>query len=192
MEFAAHSQKPACGVSTGQPVSGDFDVKIRLRRRFYTAGFATFINLSCMTVIDQVRAAWSWIGIDPVEVVGENDFGNLIVKDALGRYWRLSPEECSCEVVASNRYDLDVLSKNQEFLRDWHMSALVNYAFKTLGVLPEGYKYCLKVPGVLGGEYGGENIAKISFDELINASGYIAKQIKDLPDGSKIKLKVTD
>ena len=95
-------------------------------------------------------------------------------------------------IVASNRYDLDVLSKNQEFLQDWHMSALVNYAFKTLGVLPEGYKYCFKIPGVLGGEYGGENIATISLEELINASGYIAKQIKDLPDGSKIKLRLTD
>ena len=145
-----------------------------------------------MSVIDQVRAAWSWVGIDPVEVVGENDFGNLIVKDTSGRYWRLSPEECSCEVVASNREDLDVLSKNQEFLRDWNMSALVDYAFKRHGVLPEGRKYCLKIPGVLGGEYGGDNIATISLEELIGASGYIAKQIKDLPDGSQIKLRVTD
>lgn len=149
-------------------------------------------KLSLMSVIDQVRAAWSWVGIDPVEVVGENDFGNLIVKDTSGRYWRLSPEECSCEVVASNREDLDVLSKNQEFLRDWNMSALVDYAFKTHGVLPEGRKYCLKIPGVLGGEYGGDNIATISLEELIGASGYIAKQIKDLPDGSQIKLRVTD
>lgn len=145
-----------------------------------------------MSVINQIRAAWSWVGIDPVEVVGENDFGNLIVKDTSGRYWRLTPEECSCEVVASNRDDLDILSKSQEFLRDWNMSALVDYAFKTHGVLSEGRKYCLKIPGVLGGEYGGDNIATISLDELIGASGHIAKQIKDLPDGSQIKLKVTD
>ena len=145
-----------------------------------------------MSVIDQVRAAWSWVGIDPVEIVGENDFGNLIVGDILGRYWRLTPEDCSFEVVASNREDLDVLLKNQEFLRDWNMQALVDYAFKKLGALPKGRKYCLKIPGVLGGEYGGDNIATMSLNELIGFSGYVAKQIKDLPDGSKIKLKVVE
>jgi hypothetical protein len=169
-------------------VDGPPQSKFSLRKQGSLAGGW----LTPMTVIDQVRSAWSWVGIDPVEVVGENDFGNLILKDALGRYWRLCPEECSCEVIASNREDFDVLSKNQEFLRDWHMPSLVDYAFKTLGVLSEGRKYCLKIPGVLGGEYGGKNIATISLDELIGASGYIAKQIRDLPDGSTIRWKVTD
>ena len=136
-----------------------------------------------MTLVDAVRTAWSWCGIEPVEVVGENDFGNLMVKDVHGKYWRLCPEDLSCTVVAENREELDALSKDQEFLRDWHMSALVDYAYGRLGVLPDGRKYCLKIPGVLGGEYGGDNVATIGLEELIGVSGHLAKQINRLPRG---------
>lgn len=145
-----------------------------------------------MSLIDEIRAAWGWVGIDPIEVVGENDFGNLMIQDVFGRYWRLCPEDCYCRMVASSREELDALSTDQAFLRDWHMSALTNEAFAKLGVLPEGRKYCLKIPGVLGGQYGGENIGTISLEELVRASGHIAHEIKGLPDGAKIKLTVTE
>jgi len=144
-----------------------------------------------MRLLDEVRRAWGWVGIEPVELIDDNDFGNLILKDIYGQYWRLCPEELCCEVVASSREELDRLAKDQEFLRDWYMRALVDQAFQRLGVLAPGRKYCLKIPGVLGGEYGGDNLGTISFDELIRASGHIAQQIADLPDGASIQLSVT-
>lgn len=44
----------------------------------------------------------------------------------------------------------------------------------------------------IGGEYGRENLATISQVELIRASGDLAQQIKDLPDGEKVRLRATD
>lgn len=145
-----------------------------------------------MALIETIRSAWGWCGVDPDEVIGENDFGNLILKDSAGCYWRLCPEELSCELVAHDRKELDALSADQEFLRDWHLSALRDEAFGRLGVLPEGRVYCLKIPGTLGGEYGGDNLATIELDELIRASGHMALQIKDLPDGAQVRLQVTE
>ncbi|WP_208728728.1 hypothetical protein [Leptospira selangorensis] len=58
--------------------------------------------------------------------------------------------------------------------------------------MADGRKYCLKVPGTLGGEYKLSNISVISFIELIQFSGDVALQIKDLPDGSKVQLKIED
>ena len=72
------------------------------------------------------------------------------------------------------------------------MRAMVDQAFQRLGALAAGQKYCLKVPGVLGGEYGGDNLGTMSFDELIDASGRIAQEIAALPDGASIKLSVSD
>lgn len=95
-------------------------------------------------------------------------------------------------MVARDRDELDALSRDQEFLRDWYMSSLVDHAFQKLGVLPEGRKYCLKVPGALGGDYGGDNIATIDQEELVRASGDIAHQIKGLPEGSQVRIKVTE
>jgi hypothetical protein len=145
-----------------------------------------------MQLLDDVRSAWGWVGIEPVELLDENDFGNLILRDVHGQYWRLCPEDLYCEVVANNRDELDRLSNDQEFLGDWYMRGLVDQAFQQLGALAPDRKYCLKIPGVLGGEYGGDNLGTISLDELIQASGHIAQQIADLPDGASIKLSVID
>jgi len=72
------------------------------------------------------------------------------------------------------------------------MRQLVEQAEEICGPLSEGRKYCLKIPGALGGAYGDDNLATISLLELIRASGYMAKEIKDLPDGAKIRLRVID
>jgi hypothetical protein len=145
-----------------------------------------------MSLLEELRESWRWVGIEPIEVVGENDFGNLIIKDKDGKYWRLCPEDLSCKVIAKNRKELDALSHDQVFLHDWYMKNLVEEANVRLGPLTEGRKYCLKIPGVLGGEYGGSNLATISLVELVRFSGYVAKRIKDLPDGAQVEFKITD
>lgn len=145
-----------------------------------------------MNLVDELKAAWGWAGIEPIEVVGENDFGNLIIKDKDSKYWRLCPEELSCEVVAKNRKELDALSHDQQFLHDWYMKSLVSQAEEMLGPLTEGRKYCLKTPAILGGEYGASNMATVPLVELIRFSGDVAKQIQGLPLGSKVEFKLTD
>ena len=145
-----------------------------------------------MNIIEEIKASWGWVGIDPIEVVGENDFGNLMIKDTNGKYWRLCPEDVYCEIIANNREELDSLSTDQEFLEDWYMQSLVEQAKEHLGPLTEGRKYFLVTPGILGGEYGINNIKTAPLIEIIRLSGDIGKQIKDLPEGSKIELKVVD
>jgi hypothetical protein len=148
--------------------------------------------MSGSDLIDEVRSAWGWSGIEPEQVVGENDFGNLILRDTGGSYWRLCPEECTCEVVAANRTELDSLSIDQEFLRDWYMRSLVDDATRKLGPLTSGRKYCLKIPGLLGGKYDAENLAIAPLHEMIRISGQIAKQTQSLPEGATVRLKFSD
>jgi hypothetical protein len=145
-----------------------------------------------LELISVIKASWGWSGIEPTQVVGDNDFGNLIIKDAVGRYWRLCPEDLYCKVVAQNRVELDALSQDQEFLHDWHMVKLVESARIALGTLKPGYKYSLKIPSAFGGEYGGSNLATVPFRELVAASGHIAEQIQGLPNGAQVKLSVTE
>ena len=145
-----------------------------------------------MELIAIVEDAWGWAGLKPVQIVGDNDFGNLMVKDKSGRYWRLCPEDLYCKVVANSKAELDRLSQDQEFLHDWNMTELVQQARERFGPLAPGFKYCLKIPGTLGGEYGGDNLATISLGGLVSASGHIAQQIEALPDGAQVKLSIVD
>lgn len=130
------------------------------------------------------------MGIHAEAIIQANEFGNIIFKTEKGDYWRICPEELSCEKIASTESELNQSMHNQEFIEDWRMESLVKLAKSELGDLAEDEKYCLKIPAVIGGTYSKENLGKINFKELIAFSGDLAFQIKDLPDGQKIKLKI--
>lgn len=117
-----------------------------------------------------------------------NAFGNLILRDDEGCFWRLCPEDVYCRIVAKSSADYGVLVGSEDFLSDWEMIDLVKAAREKLGTPGSGRCYCLKLPGVLGGEYGCDNVATVSVEELIASSGDIGRQIKDLPDGTQIDL----
>ncbi len=143
-------------------------------------------------MIDVIKQDWGWLGIDPVEIVATNDFGNVIFIDTSKRFWRICPEELSCEVVAENPERYNRLVHDGDFLTDWHMSTLANEAQKRYGKQPEDRCFCLILPGVLGGEYKIENIGTNSRREVISFSGDVARQIKDVPDGGKVMFEWAD
>jgi len=144
-----------------------------------------------MDILKEVKKSWGWVGIDPIEVVAENDFGNLILKDSKDKFWRLCPEDVYCEIIANSIEEYNELVKDLDFNEDWFMESIVAEAKKRLGPLKEGYKYYLVIPGILGGEYSGSNIQSVPFYEVIRYSGDIGLQVKDLPDGAEVNLKVT-
>jgi Domain of unknown function (DUF1851) len=145
-----------------------------------------------MSIIEAIVETWSWIGIEPDEIVCENDFGNLMIRDVHGKFWRLCPEDVYCKVVAENQQELEALSVNQEFLADWYMTAFTELAKEKLGSLQPRQKYHLAIPGILGGEYSLANVRIISQMEQIRFSGNIGKQIDEMPDGTQIQLKVVE
>lgn len=145
-----------------------------------------------MNLIDVVKESWGWAGINPVEIVAENEFANLIIKDAENKFWRLCPEDVYCEVVAESIDAYNTLIKDPEFLDDWNMVVMVDEATKMLGPLTEGCKYYLVIPGILDGEYSGSNIKSAPFEKIIRFAGELGQHVKDLPDGAMVELKDLD
>jgi hypothetical protein len=141
-------------------------------------------------LISVIATAWKFEGLAPRAIVDVNAFGNVLVEDVDGTVWKICPEELSCDVVAETREELQELQEDEDFVEDWKMTELVELATSALGPAPKGKCFCLKVPAVLGGEYGEENLATISVAELLAVSGDIARQVKDLPDGAHVELKV--
>jgi hypothetical protein len=141
-------------------------------------------------MLDTIREGWGWIGLVPAAVTAENAFGNLIVRDTDGTYWRICPEELSCERVARNAQEIEALFRVDEFLTDWEMTLLVEQAQQKLGPVPADRCYCLKLPAVIGGKYDAGNIGTIPRAELIAFAGDLARQIKDVADGEQIVISV--
>jgi hypothetical protein len=134
-----------------------------------------------MSLLDELRESWNWAGLEPAEIIGENDFGNLLIRDTAGRIWRLCPEDCYCRIVAMDVEQLATLAQNAEFMKDWHMQPLVEEARTRCGPLREGRKYNLRLPGLLGGQYGGDNLGITTQVELIRASARVAKSVEREP-----------
>lgn len=142
-----------------------------------------------MDILSLIGKSWGWTGIEPVRLLGTNAFGNVMLECRDGTFWRICPEELSCEIVAPNREALNDMLRDPEFVEDWHMTRLRESSAEKLGGLPEGHVYCLKVPAVLGGAYDAENVGTISLEELMDFAGTVASRIKDLPDGAQIEFE---
>ena len=142
-----------------------------------------------MALLESIKAAWSWRGIEPVEVIEINSFGNVIVTTVGGRIWRICPEELKADLIADSYSTFEMLRSHPDFVEDWKMTALAAKAEAILGRPGEGRCYCLKYPAVLGGQYGGDNLATIGIEELVSVAGDMARQIADRPDGAHVRLE---
>ena len=72
------------------------------------------------------------------------------------------------------------------------MTARVEAAKASVGRLRNGWKYYLVILSVLGAAYDVSNIKSVPLVDLIQLSGDIGKQIRDMPNGQHVELKVTE
>jgi hypothetical protein len=143
-------------------------------------------------LLETIRKAWGWRGIAPTELIAINAFGNVIVRDRTGEIWRICPEELDAKKIAHSQSEYEALRDKEEFAEDWDFAAVRLEAEASLGEPGEGRCYCLKIPAILGGKYADDNLGTISISELLSVSGSMAFQIKDIPDGAKVRLVVQD
>ncbi len=141
-----------------------------------------------MGPIESVNCHWAWAGVNAVRVEARNEFGNLIVEDTEGRYWRICPEELAAQIVAANRADLTELLRSPDFVEDWHMTSIVAAASEHLGEIQTDTAFYLVIPAVFGGSYGVRNIKRISLEQLLCLSGEMGRQIQALPDGTQVQI----
>ncbi|WP_208728727.1 hypothetical protein [Leptospira selangorensis] len=82
------------------------------------------------TILDVLKESWGWTGLDPEKIIKENEFGNLLILDKQGQYWRLCPEDLYCEIIALNSDKLTALLNDHDFIEDWEMRSLVDLAYE--------------------------------------------------------------
>ena len=143
-------------------------------------------------MINEINNAWNWKGINATEIIRTNDFGNVIFKTDTKEYWRICPEEVTCEKIADNESEFKKLMSDSEFIEDWEMTRIIETAKSVVGELTSDEKYCLKMPALVGGQYEKSNYGKAPFRELVLFSGSLAKQTANLKDGQRINFEFKD
>jgi hypothetical protein len=140
-------------------------------------------------LLESIQEGWGWAIGTPARVIAVNAFGNVIIQNSIGQFFRIIPENLESVFLCDSEDALEKMMRESEFAFDWDMKLLREQAERALGTLTTNECYHLVIPATLGGAYAISNIKKISIGEWLSFSGCVAQQIKDLPDGTQVQFK---
>ena len=93
--------------------------------------------------------------------------------------------------IAESRDDFANKLDEGDNANQWLMIPLIDRLVTSGLTLREGQCYSYKQPPVLGGDYSVENTCVLPIPEHFGAYASIHSQIKDMPDGTEVVIKVT-
>jgi hypothetical protein len=137
-----------------------------------------------------VLADWVWLLPEELTVWLMNRYGDLFLVFNDGTVHMLDIGRGTVEQLAENRNDFALKIDEDDNVSDWLMVPLVDRLIEAGKGVHIGQCYSFIIPPILGGEYTVENTAILSITEHYSVYASIHQQIKDLPDGTQIVLKV--
>ena len=132
---------------------------------------------------------WLWFLSDGKRVLLVSASGDLFLADPNGRVFWLETGSGRLTQVASSVADFEAALANEANQVEWLLEPIVG-ELRAQGVsLAPGQCYGFCMPAVLGGAYDGDNRVAVSVREHFGFTGYLHGKMKDLPDGTQVKLK---
>lgn len=117
--------------------------------------------------------------------------GHLVLSDSDDRFFYLDPDGMAIIALGSREEAQEHLD-GEEAKELWFGGDLLARGRELLGEPPDGKVITLKPEALIEGKYAPENLMILPLEELIHLTGSIARQIKDLPDGSQIQIEIVD
>jgi hypothetical protein len=118
-------------------------------------------------------------------------FGEIFFCHDDGKIGMLQVSGFQYQVVAKNKTDFQEWLVDPDKMAEWFLAPLVD-RLETLGKrLASEQCYSFIKPPTLGGQFTVENAMVISIQEHFKCWGDVFRQMKDVPDGGQVILKVT-
>ena len=144
-----------------------------------------FIHINSKTLTED----WIWLVGEHATPVIVSSIGDMFLSNRDGIYW-LNVGEGNYEKVANDIEDLKTKMNDNDLANEWFMFDLVN-SIKESGLhLTNGKLFSYKKLPIIGGEYEPDNFELTDIEVHFSIAGQIHQQIKDLPDGAKINIKL--
>jgi hypothetical protein len=142
------------------------------------------------THIDLIRLteSWDWlIGNDKTPIL-VSSIGDIFLEDRNKKCYWLNVGEGIFEKVAEDKTEFKEKLNDKEIVNEWFLVELVATLKKGGMELTNKKLYGYKKLPVLGGEYEPENFELTDIEVHFELCGQIHKQIRDLPDGTKVNI----
>ena len=136
--------------------------------------------------------AWHWLLPEELTVWFANLFGDVFVILEDGSVSMLDIGAGSFERLADSRDQFCELLETPENANIWLMIPLVDSLIASGKSLKRGTCYSFVRSPVLGGDYSVENSMIIPIAEHYGLNAELHHQIKDLPDGTAVRINFTD
>lgn len=137
-----------------------------------------------------ILADWAWLLPEELTVWLMNRYGDLFFIFNDGSIHMLDIGAGEIEKLAENEEEFLVKINEDDNANNWLMIPLVDRLMEAGKILQVGRCYSFIIAPILGGEYSVENTTTMSIAEHYGVYASIHQQIKDLPDGTKVRLKV--
>lgn len=142
--------------------------------------------------IEDALEAWDWIDFSGKTPLITTCFGDVFFDSEEGMFF-LDSIGGTLERVAGSKQELQEFLNTQDGQDHFLMAALVGLARDTGLILDDGECYDFKVSPALSGAMEISNMQKMTFKVSLHLAGQLVKQIKDLPEGTKISgVKLAD
>ena len=133
-----------------------------------------------------ILESWNWlIGNDKTPIL-VSSIGDVFLEDRNEKIYWLNVGEGIIEKVAENKAAFKEKLNNKEVVNEWFLVELVAELKKGGMELTENKLYGFKKLPVLGGDYEVANFELTDIEVHFDLSGQIHKQVKDLPNGTKV------
>jgi hypothetical protein len=138
---------------------------------------------------NRLLAGWAWLLPPTFTVWPMNRFGDLFVVTPDGTVNMLDIGAGVLVKLANSQDELSEKIDEQDNANNWLMIPLVDAAHAAGMTLARGECYSFKLPPVLGGQYALENVLVLELSQHFGAFASIHNQLRDLPDGTQIKVR---
>lgn len=140
--------------------------------------------------IDDILSCWQWkiSGMKAVALMTVLGDLFLIAEDDTIHWFQTDEGELT--KVANNLQEFEQCLDDEDKVDYWFLPLVVEKLISSGKTLKENEVYSCVKPPIIGGEYTVENIKPISISAHFAYDGWFCEQIKDLPDGTKVNIKV--
>ncbi len=140
--------------------------------------------------LKDICSCWQWILQDMKGVVLISKMGDMFLIGIDGFIYWLQTDSGDLSKIADTLEHFESMLQNEQNIDNWFLPLIIEKLVGAGKSLQKNQVYSYKVMPIIGGEYSIENIEPVDISVHFAFSGQIAQQIQNLPDGTKVKIKV--
>ena len=141
--------------------------------------------------IEQLLQEWRWLVQGKFNLLAVNPFGDLFLEDENGCVNRLDVTRATFSAIASSEKDFAKAAREPEGRKDWLLESLALQAAQRDCSPGKGQCVGYKISAVFKESVeAADNMYVANLYEFVSFMGDLHGQMKDVPDGGKVRIKI--